>query len=308
MCEGTVSLDETTTGREHGAMPRMRGFAGERISVLARPLMREALGLPVTSRLLVTDCGYFPTAADHLRSRTEGSPQAIVIICVDGAGWCRLPSGRYDVEAGQVLVIPAGVAHSYGAAGDHPWTIWWLHLGGADVAELVGAVLAGTDGPVVRVGDLYQAVSLVEDVLRRMERDDSIRSRQAAAGSAWHLLALLAADRAGAPASRADAIDQAEQYLREHLGARISVAELAGLARLSPSHFAALFRRATGTGVLQYQTRLRMSRARELLDTTDQPIAEIARALGYADPFYFSRQFRSVHGVSPSDYRVQHKG
>jgi AraC-like DNA-binding protein len=141
-----------------------------------------------------------------------------------------------------------------------------------------------------------------------MERDDSVRSRQAAAGSAWHLLALLAADRAGAPASRADAIDQAEQYLREHLGARISVAELAGLARLSPSHFAALFRRATGTGVLQYQTRLRMSRARELLDTTDQPIAEIARALGYADPFYFSRQFRSVHGVSPSDYRVQHKG
>ena len=308
MCEGTISLDETTTGREHGAMPRMRGFAGERISVLARPLMREALGLPVTSRLLVTDCGYFPTAADHLRSRTEGSPQAIVIVCVDGAGWCRLPSGRYDVEAGQVLVIPAGVPHSYGAAGDHPWTIWWLHLGGADVAELVGAVLAGTDGPVVRVGDLYQAVSLVEDALRRMERDDSVRSRQAAAGSAWHLLALLAADRAGAPASRADAIDQAEQYLREHLGARISVAELAGLARLSPSHFAALFRRATGTGVLQYQTRLRMSRARELLDTTDQPIAEIARALGYADPFYFSRQFRSVHGVSPSEYRVQHKG
>jgi AraC family transcriptional regulator of arabinose operon len=307
MCEGTVSLDETTTGREHGAMPRMRGFAGERISVLARPLMRQALGLPVTSRLLVTDCGYFPTAADHLRSRPEGSPQAIVIICADGAGWCRVPSGRHEVEAGQALVIPAGAPHSYGAADDHPWTIWWLHLGGADVEELVGAVLAGS-GPVVRAGDLYQAVSLVEDVLGRMERDDSVRSRQAAAGSAWHLLALLAADRAGAPASRTDAIQQAQQYLREHLATRISVAELAALAQLSPSHFAALFRRATGTGVLQYQTRLRMSRARELLDTTDQPIAEIARALGYADPFYFSRQFRSVHGVSPSDYRVQRKG
>jgi AraC family transcriptional regulator of arabinose operon len=323
MCEGTDSLDETTTDRQHDAMPRIRGFAGERISVLARPLMREALGLPVTSRLLVTDCGYFPTAADHQRSRTEGSPQAIVIVCVDGAGWCRLPSGRSEVEAGQALVIPAGVPHSYGADAGHPWTIWWLHLGGADVAELVGAVLAGAvladavlagavlagaGRPVVRVGDLYQAVSLIDDVLGRMERDDSVRSRQAAAGSAWHLLALLAADRAGAPASRDDAIHQAQQYLREHLGTRTSVAELAGLAQLSPSHFAALFRRATGTGVLQYQTRLRMSRARELLDTTDQPIAEIARALGYADPFYFSRQFRSVHGVSPSDYRVQHKG
>jgi AraC family transcriptional regulator, arabinose operon regulatory protein len=313
MCEGTDSLDETTMDRQHDAMPRIAGFAGERISVLARPLMREALGLPVTSRLLVTDCGYFPTAAEHQRNRTEGSPQAIVIVCVDGAGWCRLSYGRYDVEAGQALVIPAGVPHAYGAADDRPWTIWWLHLGGADVAELVGAVLAGavlggSGGPVVRVGDLYQAVSLVEDVLGRMERDDSVRSRQAAAGAAWHLLALLAADRAGAPASRSDAIQQAQQYLREHLATRVSVAELAALARLSPSHFAALFRRATGTGVLQYQTRLRMSRARELLDTTDRPIAEIARALGYADPFYFSRHFHSVHGVSPSDYRVQRKG
>jgi AraC-like DNA-binding protein len=308
MCEKTVSLDETTMSRQHDAMPRMHGFAGERISVLARPLMREALGLPLTSRLLVTDCGYFPNAADHLRSRTDGSRQAIVIVCVDGAGWCRLPSGRFEIGPGQAVVIPPGVPHSYGAAASRPWTIWWLHLGGADVGELVGATLADSDRPVIHVGDVYQAVSLVDDVLGRMERDDSVRSRQAAAGSAWHLLALLAADQTGAPAGRSDAIEQARQYLRENVGARTSVAELAALARLSPSHFAALFRRATGTGVLQYQTRLRMSRARELLDTTDRSIAEIARALGYADPFYFSRQFRSVHGTSPSDYRVQHKG
>ncbi|MDN3354215.1 AraC family transcriptional regulator [Actinomadura sp. DC4] len=282
----------------------MHGFTGERISVLARPLMRQALDLPLTSRLLVTDCGHFPYAADHLRSRTNGSPQAIVIICVEGAGWCRLPSGRAEVEAGQALVIPAGVPHEYGAAGDDPWTIWWLHLGGADVAELVGALT----GPVVRVGDVYRAVSLIDEVLTLMERDDSVRGRQAAAGAAWHLLALLAASQTGAPASRTEAIHQAQRYLREHLGARTSVAELATLARLSPSHFAALFRRATGTGVLQYQTRLRMSRARELLDTTDRSVAEIARALGYADPFYFSRQFRSVHGTSPSAYRTQNKG
>jgi AraC family transcriptional regulator of arabinose operon len=229
-----------------------------------------------------------------------------VIVCVDGAGWGLLPQGRYEVGAGQALIIPAGTPHSYGADGDHPWTIWWLHLGGADVAELVGVV--GAAGAVIQVGDVYQAVSLIDEALGRMEGDDSIRSRQAAAGAAWHLLTLLAANQTGGPASRHDAIDQAQQYLREHLGTRTSVAELAALARLSPSHFAALFRRATGTGILQYQTRLRMSRARELLDTTDRSIAEIARDLGYADPFYFSRQFRSVHGTSPSGYRTQHKG
>lgn len=294
--------------RHHDAMPRMQGFPGERISVLPRPLVREALDQPVTSRLLVTDCGYFPTATDHQRSRPAGSPQAILIICVGGTGWCRLPSGRHGLSTGQALIIPAGVPHAYGAAPDPPWTIWWLHLAGADVAELIDAVGAGPERPVAGVADLYRAVSLTDEVLTRMEHDDSARNRQAAAGSAWHLLALLAADQSSAPASRNDALQQAQQYLRDHIGTRTSVAELAAHTQLSPSHFAALFRRATGVGVLRYQTRLRMSRARELLDTTDQTIAEIARALGYTDPFYFSRQFRAVHGLSASEYRAQHKG
>ncbi|MFB9839839.1 AraC family ligand binding domain-containing protein, partial [Actinoallomurus acaciae] len=180
-------------------MSRMDGFAGERISVLARPLVREALVLPLTSRLLVTDCGYFPKAADHRRSRAEGSPQVIVIVCAEGVGWCRLPSGRFEVGPGEALVIPAGVGHEYGADPDRPWTIWWLHVGGADAGELTGAVLADPERPVVPVTDVYQAVALVDEVLGRMERDDSVPSRLAAAGAAWHLLDLLAAGQTGAP-------------------------------------------------------------------------------------------------------------
>lgn len=297
-------LDETMVCGEYGSVPRMDGFPGERISVLPRPLVRAALDRPITSRLLVTDCGYFPAAADHLRRRPTGTPQAIVIVCVEGSGWCRLPSGRHEVAAGQALVIPSGVAHAYGANVEHPWSIWWLHVTGADSGELVETARP----PIVSVGDVYQAVSLIEAALERMEHDDSARSLRAAAGSAWHLLALLAADQPRTPVSRTDALRQAERYLRDHVGMRTSVAELAALANLSPSHFAALFRRTTGVGVLQYQTRLRMSRARELLDTTDHAIAEIAHHLGYTDPFYFTRQFRTVHGVTPTEYRRQRKG
>jgi AraC family transcriptional regulator of arabinose operon len=46
-----------------------------------------------------------------------------------------------------------------------------------------------------------------------------------------------------------------------------------------------------------------MARARELLDTTDQPIAAVAAATGYPDSFYFARQYKKVHGVTPFGYR-----
>jgi AraC-like DNA-binding protein len=46
-----------------------------------------------------------------------------------------------------------------------------------------------------------------------------------------------------------------------------------------------------------------MKRARQLLETTSMNVKEIAGQLGYEDPFYFSRLFKSVSGVAPSDYR-----
>ncbi len=75
------------------------------------------------------------------------------------------------------------------------------------------------------------------------------------------------------------------------------------LSATSRSHFSALFRRQHGMSALTFQTELRMSRARELLDTTDLSIASIAHRVGYEDAYYFSRQFGKVQGVAPTAYR-----
>ena len=53
----------------------------------------------------------------------------------------------------------------------------------------------------------------------------------------------------------------------------------------------------------EYVKRLRMARARQLLVTSDHTIAEIASIVGYADAFYFSRQFYVVHGASSTQFR-----
>ncbi|XBH23217.1 helix-turn-helix domain-containing protein [Jonesiaceae bacterium BS-20] len=72
---------------------------------------------------------------------------------------------------------------------------------------------------------------------------------------------------------------------------------------LSSSHLTTLFRNSTGSGVLAYHTSIKMERARQLLDTSTLSIASIASELGYRDQFYFSRHFKSAHGVSPSAFR-----
>jgi AraC family transcriptional regulator, arabinose operon regulatory protein len=284
------------------------GFPGERISVLPRPRVAQALEHPVTSRLVVTDCGYFPKAAGHLRSRPLGCSETIVIVCADGLGWCELSSGSHVVRPGQVLVVLSGDEHVYGADADSPWTIWWMHLAGFDVPALVQASGIGTAAPVLSLGHLPQAVSLVEEALLAMEHDDSQLTLQVAAGAAWHLMALLSTARPGLFVGRSDPVRVAIAYLQRQFAGKVSVGELADMVGLSPSHFSTLFRATAGCGPREYQTRLRMMKGRQLLDTTDLPVSTIARSVGYEDPLYFSRKFRAVHGMTASEHRARAKG
>jgi AraC-like DNA-binding protein len=283
------------------------GFPGQRLRVLPRPLVASALRRPPTSGLLVTDAGYFPRAANHGRRRAEGAPEAIVIVCVDGYGRCEADGRTTTVGPGHALVLPPGRPHVYIADAERPWTIWWLHAAGTHVPELLSVIAPDGRETLVELHDAYRAVATIDDAIACFERDETLPSLISAAGAGWALLAQLAADVAAGGTQRTEPVRQAQDYLRRNFAKPLSVAELARTAGLSPSHFSALFRAATGGGVVEYTKRLRMARARELLITSSRDIGDIAEAVGYTDAFYFSRQFRTVHGCSPSDYRSEHR-
>ena len=99
-------------------------------------------------------------------------------------------------------------------------------------------------------------------------------------------------------------IEQSVAYMAQHLDRPLQVATLAARANISPSHFFALFKRRIGSAPMDYFTRLRMERACQLLETTSLSVKEVAAELGYEDPFYFSRVFKSVNQLAPSDYRA----
>lgn len=92
-------------------------------------------------------------------------------------------------------------------------------------------------------------------------------------------------------------------YSREGL----SLEQVAAAVELSPNYLSALFRRELDCTFVEYMTRRRMERARELLETTGLRSGEVARAVGYRDPRYFSSLFKKHQGMTPREYRTSKK-
>lgn len=84
---------------------------------------------------------------------------------------------------------------------------------------------------------------------------------------------------------------------------RITLAELARAAHVSPNHLLRLFKTATGSTPGDYLLRVRLRHAAKLLRQSTLAISEVAEASGFADSNYFSRKFRETYGKSPRAYR-----
>ncbi|NHK27176.1 helix-turn-helix transcriptional regulator [Parvularcula flava] len=96
-------------------------------------------------------------------------------------------------------------------------------------------------------------------------------------------------------------------FIETHLGDEINQAELAGLAALSPHHFASAFRRSAGVAPHRYVLERRIAHARALLAGSEATITTIAHGLGFASHGHFSESFRRMVGVTPSRYRERRR-
>lgn len=96
------------------------------------------------------------------------------------------------------------------------------------------------------------------------------------------------------------------EYLADNIERRVTLDELAAIARLSPFHFARAFNKTLGMPPYRYQQKLRMERACELLARSELRIIDIALAVGYESPQALARVFMRTYGVAPSQWRRRH--
>jgi AraC family transcriptional regulator len=93
-------------------------------------------------------------------------------------------------------------------------------------------------------------------------------------------------------------------YIEAHLDDRLTLADLAGVACLSPYHFSRSFKQAVGVGPQRYVMERRIERAKILMRRTRQPLASIALEVGFTDQSHLTGVFRRETGMTPGRFRA----
>ncbi len=291
-------------------MPILRrrdGFTGQRQYVIPTAILEKLALQPILHPLLATDIGWYPQARYHYREREQGANAHILILCVQGAGWYEIGGQRRDLHASQALLLPRGVPHIYGADETDPWSIHWVHF-------------KGTQGDyfAYQLPDNEYTLAIDPSTMAALERQFEECYDSFVGGFVQHRLIYCAQilhhllgglffnNSAFSPTlrtSRFRSLEPTFTFLQQNIARLLTLSDMAEHANLSNSHFSHLFKQQTGYAPVDYFIHLKMQWACSLLSLTHKTVAQIACEIGYDDPYYFSRLFKKVIGVSPRGYR-----
>ncbi|MBD5303877.1 MAG: helix-turn-helix domain-containing protein [Bacteroides sp.] len=289
------------------------GFQGQRAFVLPPATIKELRENPLSATLHFTDIGYYPHASHHFRERPQGAAEHIFIYCTRGRGWFSVGDTTFPVGADSYFIIPADTPHAYGAAEDDPWSIYWIHFSGS----LSSLYLPKRTAPVeIKPGALSRIadrLGLFEEMINTIARGYEMDNLMYACSVFHHFLGSLSYLRAyrnipSADQAAPNALESAIKFMKENIEKKLTLGEIAAYAGYSTSQLSLIFRTHAGLPPMEYLNRLKIRHACYLLDFTDMKVNQICHKTGISDPYYFSRLFHTVMGVSPRDYRRREKG
>lgn len=100
-------------------------------------------------------------------------------------------------------------------------------------------------------------------------------------------------------------VAQVKRYIKEHVTDHLSLAEVAAVFGISPNYLSQLFKKYNDVGFNDYVTNCKINEAKHLLSNGDYKVYEVAEILGFESAFYFSKVFKKVVGVPPTEFTAK---
>ena len=257
--------------------------------------------------LIVTSCGNYKVKnrAEVRTSRPKGRKDYQLLYIAAGQGHFFINGQERVVSAGNIVVYLPGQPQEYVYFKDDKTDVYWVHFTGSDVERIIDYYNIRLSENIIYIGTSPDYQWLFGQIIQEMQLCRP-RFEELISLLLRNIFILISRNLIGA--NRADnslenEVELAMHYFRENYRSEVNVEDYALSRGMSASNFYRVFKQISGSTPLQFILKLRLSNAQNLLENSNLTIAEIASAVGYENPLYFSRLFNKHIGVSPSEYR-----
>ena len=256
--------------------------------------------------LYVNCCGCSQTESLHSFGPAS-KPHYLIHYVLSGRGIFRFHDKEYRLEAGYGFLIQPNELAFYQADAEDPWSYLWVGFGGSRVEEYLTSMGLSARHPIFSCDRDEELYAIIRDM---MEHNTFGMANDLRRNGQMSVFLSVLAESAGVVSG--DEEDKGNQYVKKAVSFiqsnycnPIKVTDVADYVCINRSYLYTLFQNYLGMSPQQFLTTFRITKARELLDSTTYPIESIALSCGYSDALVFTKAFRAMKGMSPSQYRRQ---
>ena len=286
------------------------GFYGEKAIIIPSSIRELQQLNEITKQLHITHIGYYPTAKHHFIEREHGTPEYILVYCLEGEGWVKFADEKLKVTPNTCFILPADKYHSYGATNHNPWSIHWFHFQGTHVkwfSNIIGKLISFKENSGQ---SLQHRESLFDEMFQNLEmgyQQESLEYISICLTSFLGSIKYVTQFDTVSRLENLDVIQRSILFMKDNIEEKITLDEIAQHVGYSASHFGAIFLSRTKYSPMVYLNQLKIQRACALLQFSNLKIKEIAYKLKFYDPYHFSKAFSSEMELTPRDYRNKYQ-
>jgi len=256
------------------------------------------------SLLHIQEIGTLQATKPHI-SRRNNLSSYLFFLVRSGSGKLKYEGNTYALKEGQCVFIDCKQGYSHETS-DRLWSLSWVHFNGPTASLIYKKYRENGGLPVFAAKDfekyllfykhLYD-IAAVASLAGDMEINEGLSG----------LLTLLMADswhpEEAQPGAKKLSVDEIRRYLDDNYSHKITLDDLAGRYFINKFYLSRMFKDRFGLSIMNYLLNVRITKAKILLRFTDTGIEEIGTRCGIGDVYYFSKKFKMVEGVSPTEFR-----
>lgn len=258
--------------------------------------------------LIVTSCGTYRlyTKPKLPTWRPRGRLDYQLLYIASGKAHFHFDEKEQVVTAGHMVLYRPKEPQKYIYYGDDQTEVYWVHFTGGNVKNILRSYGLTDDKRVFYCGSGLDYQNLFRTMINELQmcKENYAEMLEMYLRQIFIMLKRYFANTLETHNTHiVEEINKATIYFNEHYSEDISIDEYAQNNHFSVSWFIRHFKQCTGSTPMQYILSKRIYNAEILLHDSTYNVTEIAEIVGYDNPLYFSRIFKKVKGLSPSEYR-----